>query len=449
MAGVFAFASAFLACAVELVEAATIVLAVGFTRGWRPALAAAAAATGIAAAAIAVFGPALERVPLDDLRLLVGVLLLVFGLQWLRKAVLRASGRKAKRDENAKFEQEVAEAQADRTRSAFALTFQGVLLEELEVAVIVLTLGAAHGSVTLAAVAAAAAFVVVTAAAAIARHPLSRVPENALALAVGVMLTSFGLFWTVEGVRVHWPGGEALLPVLVAAVAACAAVERLQDAARADEARRVRAAQRRDLHDVARVRRVDEGPAAGVDTHVSQPVEEDEVAGLELVERDRDTGPVLRVARVRQRHATCAYAYITRPEQSKPPGEAPPQTYGVPRYCIAIPTTPPKCEEGAAAAGCLRSRRRGRDSEGGHRRLQGLLLLLLPDLPRKLGLPRAFDRAQVLDLRANRAKELVALRELRLDRRSSLRAAAQRRASARTARDGASPPHAQRASGNP
>jgi uncharacterized membrane protein len=224
VSAVFAFASAFLACAVELVEAATIVLAVGFSRGWRPALGAAAAATGIAAAAIAVFGPALERVPLDDLRLFVGVLLLAFGLQWLRKAVLRAAGRKAKRDENARFEREVAEARADRARSAFALAFQGVLLEELEVAVIVLTLGAAHGSVPLAAAAAGAAFVAVAAAAAIARQPLSRVPENALALAVGVMLTSFGIFWTVEGARLHWPGGEALLPVLVVAVAASAAL---------------------------------------------------------------------------------------------------------------------------------------------------------------------------------------------------------------------------------
>jgi uncharacterized membrane protein len=223
VSAVFAFASAFLACTVELVEAATIVLAVGFTRGWRPALGAAAAATALAAAAIAVFGPALERVPLDDLRLFVGVLLLLFGLQWLRKAVLRAAGRKAKRDENASFAREVAEARAESARSAFALAFQGVLLEELEVAVIVLTLGAAHGSVSLAASAAGAAFVAVTVAAAVARHPLSRVPENGLALAVGVMLTSFGVFWTVEGARLHWPGGEALLPVLVVAVAASAA----------------------------------------------------------------------------------------------------------------------------------------------------------------------------------------------------------------------------------
>jgi uncharacterized membrane protein len=224
VAAVFAFASAFLACAVELVEAATIVLAVGFTRGWRPALGAAGVATGLAAAAIAVLGPALERVPLEDLRLVVGILLLAFGLQWLRKAVLRASGRKAKHDEDAIFAREVAGARAESGRSAFALVFQGVLLEELEVAVIVLTLGAAHGSVTLAAAAAGAALVAVTAAAAVARHPLSRVPENGLALAVGVMLTSFGVFWTVEGARLHWPGGEALLPALVVAVSASAAL---------------------------------------------------------------------------------------------------------------------------------------------------------------------------------------------------------------------------------
>ena len=221
MTAALAFASVFFACAVELVEAATIVLAVGFTRGWRPALAAAGVATTLAAAAIAVLGPALERVPLDDLRLLVGILLLVFGLQWLRKAVLRASGRKAKRDEDASYAREAQEARTGG-RSAFALVFQGVLIEELEVAVIVLTLGAAHGSVALAASAAAAAFVIVSVAAAVARHPLSRVPENALSLAVGVMLTSFGLFWTVEGVRIKWPGGDAMLPLLVAAVAATA-----------------------------------------------------------------------------------------------------------------------------------------------------------------------------------------------------------------------------------
>jgi uncharacterized membrane protein len=221
MTAVLAFASAFFACAVELIEAATIVLAVGFTRGWRPALAAAGVATMLAATAIAVLGPALERVPLDDLRLLVGILLLVFGLQWLRKAVLRASGRKAKRDEDASYAREVEEARTGG-RSAFALVFQGVLIEELEVAVIVLTLGAAHGSVALAASAAAAAFVIVSVAAAVARHPLARVPENALALAVGIMLTSFGLFWTVEGVRIKWPGGDAMLPLLVAAVAATA-----------------------------------------------------------------------------------------------------------------------------------------------------------------------------------------------------------------------------------
>jgi Ca2+/H+ antiporter, TMEM165/GDT1 family len=117
-------------------------------------------------------------------------------------------------------------------RSAFALVFQGVLLEEVEVAVIVLTLGAAHGSVALAAAAAAAAFIVVAIAAAVARHPLSRVPENALALAVGVMLTSFGVSWTVEGLRLEWPAGEAMLPLLVAAVAATSwfAVQRMRRA---------------------------------------------------------------------------------------------------------------------------------------------------------------------------------------------------------------------------
>jgi uncharacterized membrane protein len=218
MTAVLAALSAFLASAVEAVEAVTIVLAVGVARGWRPALAGAALAVVVLAGVVAALGPALERIPLDDLRLVIGILLLAFGLQWLKKAVLRAAGRKRLRDENAAFERDAAAARTEQA-SAFAIAFKGVGLEGLEVAVIVLTLGAAHHNVTAAAVGAAAAVVLVTAVGAAIRAPLARVPENALALAVGVMLTSFGVFWTVEGARIEWPGGDAMLPALVGAVA--------------------------------------------------------------------------------------------------------------------------------------------------------------------------------------------------------------------------------------
>jgi uncharacterized membrane protein len=214
---VLAALSAFLASAVETVEAVTIVLAVGVTRGWRPALGGAAAALVLLAAVVAILGPALSRVPLDDLRLVIGVLLLYFGGQWLKKAVLRASGRKQLRDENAAFERDAAEARREGA-SAFVIAFKGVLLEGLEVAVIVVTLGAAHQNVPAAAVGAALAVVLVTAVAAAVRRPLARVPENALALVVGVMLVSFGIFWTVEGARIEWPGGDAMLLVVVAVV---------------------------------------------------------------------------------------------------------------------------------------------------------------------------------------------------------------------------------------
>jgi uncharacterized membrane protein len=214
---VLAALSAFLASAVETVEAVTIVLAVGVTRGWRPALGGAGAALVLLAAVVAILGPALSRVPLDDLRLVIGVLLLYFGGQWLKKAVLRASGRKQLRDENAAFERDAAEARREGA-SAFVIAFKGVLLEGLEVAVIVVTLGAAHENVPAAAVGAGLAVVLVTAVAAAVRRPLARVPENALALVVGVMLVSFGIFWTVEGARIEWPGGDAMLLVVVAVV---------------------------------------------------------------------------------------------------------------------------------------------------------------------------------------------------------------------------------------
>ena len=202
-----------------MVEALTIVLAMGVTRGWRPALAGTTAALLALAAIVAALGPALTIVPIATLRLVVGALLLVFGLQWLRKAILRASGWRALRDEDAVFAREAEEARsavhtehAGLDWYAFTISFKGVLLEGLEVAFIVLTFGSTQGSIPLAAAGAAAAAVLVVAAGVVVREPLSRVPENTLAFAVGVMLTTFGIFWGAEGAGVNWPGGDASLP---------------------------------------------------------------------------------------------------------------------------------------------------------------------------------------------------------------------------------------------
>jgi uncharacterized membrane protein len=215
--------SVFLACAVEAVEAFTVVLAVGSTRRWSSALAGVGAAIVALAVVIGVLGSALTSLPLDVLRLVVGGLLLVFGLQWLGKAILRAAGAKALHDELATFEEE-AEAAAGRPLRdgfdsyAFAISFKAVLLEGLEVAFIVITFGANQEDVPLAAVAAAAAVGAVLLAGLAARAPLARVPENTMKFAVGVLLTSFGIFWGTEGAGASWPGGDASLPFLIALI---------------------------------------------------------------------------------------------------------------------------------------------------------------------------------------------------------------------------------------
>jgi uncharacterized membrane protein len=219
---VLLFIAVFLASAVEAVEAVTIVLAAGITRGWRSALTGAGVALLVLCAIVAALGPALTALPIDVLRLVVGGLLLVFGLQWLRKAILRAGGFKALHDEDAIFAEQLAAARAAGREPtgidpyAFTLSFKGVLLEGLEVAFIAVTFGSNQHDVPLAAIAAVAALLVVVTAGAAARAPLSRVPENALKWAVGVMLTSFGIFWGAEGAGASWPGGDASIPALVA-----------------------------------------------------------------------------------------------------------------------------------------------------------------------------------------------------------------------------------------
>ncbi len=218
--------SVMLACAVEAVEALTIVLAVGTTRSWPSAFYGVGAAVLALAAIVAALGPALTALPFNVLRLVVGGLLLVFGLQWLRKAILRAAGLKALHDEDAAFraEREAAIQAGSRRRAdidpySFVIAFKGVLLEGLEVAFIVLTFGANQHRIGLAAASAAVAVALVVGAGFAARAPLARVPENAMKFSVGVMLTSFGIFWGAEGAGADWPGGDAALLAIVPGVA--------------------------------------------------------------------------------------------------------------------------------------------------------------------------------------------------------------------------------------
>ncbi len=221
------FLAVFLASAVEAVEATTIVLAAGTARDWRSAGYGAVAAIALLAVIVAALGPALTRIPTAPLRLVIGALLLVFGVQWLRKAVLRAGGVRAPHDEDEIFRARLATARQAASHRVgtvpdwygFTLSFQGVLLEGTEVAFIVLTFGSNQHAIPLAAIAAVAAVLVVGAAGFAVRAPLARVPENALKFLVGVMLTGFGTFWSAEGAGARWPGSDAALLVLLPAIA--------------------------------------------------------------------------------------------------------------------------------------------------------------------------------------------------------------------------------------
>ena len=222
---VVAAAPAFLASLVEFVEALTIVLAVGVTRQWRSTLIGIGAAALALAALVGLLGTAIAvLVPIDLLRLVVGGFLLIYGLGWLTKAILRAAGAKAKHDEAAIYERQIAsltkEPPVPETGMdwiSFTVAFKGVLLEGLEVAFIVVTFGASAGQLGPAALGAAAAGLLVVAVGGSLHQPLSRVPENGLKYAVGLMLVTFGTFWAGEGVGINWPGSDAVLFVLLAA----------------------------------------------------------------------------------------------------------------------------------------------------------------------------------------------------------------------------------------
>lgn len=222
--------AAFLASAVEFVEAFTIVLVVGVTINWRSSLLGAFAAAATLGLIVATLGVALVKwVPINDFRLAVGIILILFGLKWLKKAILRYSGLKALHDEEAIYEETMAEIRARGEVIAprfepfgVALSYKSVLLEGLEVAFIVITFGssisktAAANGILSATIGAAIAGLLVIAAGALIQAPLTRVPENTLKFIVGIMLTSFGTFWAGEGFGFEWPLADAFIPVLIA-----------------------------------------------------------------------------------------------------------------------------------------------------------------------------------------------------------------------------------------
>ncbi len=229
-ADVFQFLAAFLASSVEMVEALTIVLAVGVTRSWRPAFIGMGAGVIALTLVVGALGPSLViYVPIDGLRVVIGALLLVFGLQWLRKAVLRASGLKAMHDEEQIYEAEViALRKHDVTEAfdwtAFTVAFKGVFLEGLEVAFIVLTFGTNDGRFDIPIAGAVSGLILVVGVGILIHQPLKRVPENSIKFAVGLLLSAFGTFWVGEGVGVDWTGSDLAIPVLAIGYAVVAAV---------------------------------------------------------------------------------------------------------------------------------------------------------------------------------------------------------------------------------
>jgi uncharacterized membrane protein len=218
-----AVTAAFLASLVEAVEALTIVLAVATVRGWRPAGLGALSGLGLLAIIIVALGPLLEKVPLYLLQMTIGILLLLFGMRWLRKAILRSAGVIPLHDEVKTFSAETAELRKQARRHEARLdwiaglaSFKAVLLEGLEVVFIVIALGAGRGMLGPTSVGALAACLLVTAVGVVIRQPLARVPENTLKFAVGVMLSAFGIFWTGEGLGVPWPGSDFAIVVFIA-----------------------------------------------------------------------------------------------------------------------------------------------------------------------------------------------------------------------------------------
>jgi uncharacterized membrane protein len=220
--------AAFLASLVECVEALTVVLAVGSVRGWPSPLAGAAAGLVVLAGLVAALGPALARIPLHLVQLAVGTMILLFGMRWLRKAILRAAGLIPLHDEQAAFAKNAATMRAAGRgqgwdRLAFAAAFNIVMLEGTEVVFIVIALGAGGSGLLLPAGLGALAALLAVAGLGFALHrPLARVPENTLKLVVGVLLSGFGTFWVGEGAGFAWPGSDFAIPCLMGAYLALA-----------------------------------------------------------------------------------------------------------------------------------------------------------------------------------------------------------------------------------
>lgn len=236
------FIAAFLASLVEFVEALTIVLAVGTTRGWRPALLGAAAGAVLLTLLVLLLGPALLIIPIEVLQLVVGVLLLLFGMRWLRKAILRSGGVIALHDEALIYDAKTRQLRDAGSVSVggvdvigFITTFKAVVLEGLEVVFIVIAIGAGGGMLLPAGLGAAAALALVVVLGLAVHQPLARMPENTLKFTVGILITSFGIFWIGEGLGLAWPGDEwsLLWLALVMLAVSLAAVKVLRGTMRA------------------------------------------------------------------------------------------------------------------------------------------------------------------------------------------------------------------------
>jgi uncharacterized membrane protein len=227
---IFLGLSVFIACAVEMIEALTIILAIGLTRGWRSTLLAMAAALTSLTIVVMVFGRAFMHIPSDDSNpvlqhvwLIMGSLLLIFGLQWMKKAILRFSGLLAKRDESQAYAKTVREARhASQGRGSvidwygFVVVYKGVLLEGLEVVFILIAFGVAQNNFRVGVTAALAALVTVALLGVVVHRPLSRVPENTMKLVVGILLTTFGTYFATEGVGLIWPHGQVIVVGILA-----------------------------------------------------------------------------------------------------------------------------------------------------------------------------------------------------------------------------------------
>jgi uncharacterized membrane protein len=216
---IYVLLTTFLASAVEVIEMVTIVVGVGATRGWRSTLIGGVAGFAVLAVVVAGFGAALSVIPIGPLRLVIGALLLIFGLQWYRKGVARVAQRGLAGIGEAHIDEEVEHVGSGIDWTAFVLAFKGVLLEGLEVALIVVSFGVSGQQLGVAVIGAAAAFVIIGGGGVAVRHLVARIPRSLLQLIVGVMLTTFGTFWALEGMGVSWPGNDLAILGLLAVYA--------------------------------------------------------------------------------------------------------------------------------------------------------------------------------------------------------------------------------------